>query len=362
VDALTGATIKACDLRAGAACVIAGLAARGATTIEGISYIERATRTLWKSCVPWARTSNAWMSLTSPSVRSTRLNAEKKSGGAESAGQSTGDFQYYVRRRISAAFFNRINMKNSHAGQLFGGNCTLVSQGDTHLLIDCGISMRRIRSALRELDLTPEVLSGILMTHEHSDHTCGLKMMAKYFGTRIFATRVTGEDLCSAAPELSETVTLFEAGSRICVGELDIGSFRTLHDAPESVGYRIEGGGRTLAFATDLGCVTREVLEGVRGADMAIIEANHDVQMLRSGPYPYPLKRRILSDHGHLSNDASAVLARALADSGARRLVLAHLSEENNTPRKAADTVSAALRELGADTELDVRPPGAPER
>ena len=236
------------------------------------------------------------------------------------------------------------------------GNCTVVSQGDTHILIDCGISMCRIRAALRELDLTPEDLSGIVMTHEHSDHTCGLRMMTKYYRIPVFASRITGEDLCRAAPELCEHVTLFEAGSCLCVGELAVTSFRTLHDTPESVGYRIEGGGKTLAFATDLGCVTGEVLRGISGADLAILEANHDVEMLRTGPYPYPLKQRILSDHGHLSNDDAAGLARAAAQAGARQIVLAHLSEENNTPRLARETVSAALRELGADVCLAVAP------
>ena len=236
------------------------------------------------------------------------------------------------------------------------GNCTLVSQDDTHILIDCGISMRRVTEALRALDLTPGDLSGIVMTHAHADHICGLKMMAKYHAARVFATRITGEILCEATPELEKCMTLFDASGAIRIGPLEIRSFRTMHDAPESVGYRIEGGGKSLLFATDLGCVTREVAEAARGVDMAVIEANHDVELLRTGPYPYPLKRRILSDRGHLSNDASAALARAIADGGARRIVLAHLSEQNNMPRLARDTVSAALRELGAETELAVAP------
>ena len=236
------------------------------------------------------------------------------------------------------------------------GNCALVSQDDTHILIDCGISMRRVAAALRAMDLTPGELSGIVMTHEHADHVCGLRMMAKYHGTRIFATRITGEDLCAATPELEPCMTLFDASDAIRIGALEIRSFRTMHDTPESVGYRIEGGGSSLLFATDLGCVTREVAEAARGVDMAVIEANHDVERRRTGPYPYPLKRRILSDRGHLSNDAAAAFARSVADGGARRIVLAHLSEQNNTPRLARETVSAALRELGAETELDVAP------
>ena len=145
------------------------------------------------------------------------------------------------------------------------GNCTLVSQDDTHILIDCGISMRRVTEALRALDLTPGDLSGIVMTHAHADHICGLKMMAKYHAARVFATRITGEILCEATPELEKCMTLFDASGAIRIGPLEIRSFRTMHDAPESVGYRIEGGGKSLLFATDLGCVTREVAEAAKG-------------------------------------------------------------------------------------------------
>lgn len=237
------------------------------------------------------------------------------------------------------------------------GNCTIVSQGDTHILIDAGISMRRIKTALKELDLTPEELDGIIVTHEHSDHIGGLKMMHKYYSTRIFAPKIVGGDVINLIPELADTTTLFEAGSEICVGDLVIKSFRTLHDTPESVGYRITGGGRSMVYATDLGCVTREVERAALGADFAIVEANHDVAMLRSGPYPYHLVQRILSDHGHLSNEAGACFAAQLAEAGARNIVLAHLSKENNTPRRAREAAVAALERMGAvETQLAVAP------
>jgi phosphoribosyl 1,2-cyclic phosphodiesterase len=160
--------------------------------------------------------------------------------------------------------------------------------------------------------------------------------------------------------EAAPCVTCFEAGTEFVLGEISVTSFLTPHDTPESVGYRFFDGKRSLVFVTDIGCVTRTVLDAVLGADMAVIEANHDLVMLKNGPYPAYLKRRILSEHGHLSNDDSGRLATRLAETGTRRIVLAHLSKENNTPRLAFDTVGGALKSRGAvvggDVELETAP------
>jgi len=144
---------------------------------------------------------------------------------------------------------------------------------------------------------------------------------------------------------------------------MGVTSLRTPHDTPESVGYRLTAAGKTLAFATDCGCLTRELVEGTAGADIAVIEANHDVEMLINGSYPEYLKRRILSQRGHLSNDDCGRLAVILGQGGTRRLVLAHLSRENNTPQAALRTVSDALRQAGAqpgDVEVGLAPPDDP--
>jgi phosphoribosyl 1,2-cyclic phosphodiesterase len=145
------------------------------------------------------------------------------------------------------------------------------------------------------------------------------------------------------------------------LGGIAVSSFKTPHDAIESVGYRLEAGNKRLAYITDLGSVTDGVLDASLGADIAVIEANHDEAMLKSGPYPYHLKRRILSARGHLSNPDSAGFAARLIASGARYILLAHLSRENNTPRTARETVERVLREegitVGKDAELDVAPP-----
>ena len=131
-------------------------------------------------------------------------------------------------------------------------------------------------------------------------------------------------------------------------------AFHTPHDTEESVGWRVSGAGETFALATDMGHVTEEIRDGLLGARVALIEANHDVDMLKNGPYPFPLKKRILSDHGHLSNDDCAALAALLAEHGTKCIVLGHLSRENNTPRRAFDTVNAALS--GQNAQLYVAP------
>ncbi len=242
------------------------------------------------------------------------------------------------------------------------GNCTLVSQGDTHLLIDAGISMRRIVAGLKNAGLTPSDLTGILVTHEHGDHIAGVKMLVKHHHVPIFAPGVVAEGVCYVAPDAQRTLTPFQTGSELVLGELSVRSFPTMHDTPESVGYRIEFSGGTFVFVTDVGSVTDEVLTAACGADLAVIEANHDVEMLRNGHYPAFLKKRVLSERGHLSNDDSGRLAVALAESGTRTIVLAHLSRDNNTPRMACRTVARALCSIGAgdDVILAAAPPDDP--
>ena len=196
-------------------------------------------------------------------------------------------------------------------------------------------------------------IGGVLITHEHSDHISGLKMLVRYHQLPVYAPRMVANRLRGLLPEIGDSLREIPVGEPFNVGALRVLAFHTPHDTDESVGYRVEGDG-IYAHATDMGCVTEEVLRALTGADTVLIESNHDEEMLRYGPYPVYLKRRILSDRGHLSNDNCAKLARTLADSGTRRIILGHLSRENNTPRKAFVAAAEAL--AGTDTALYCAP------
>ena len=234
-----------------------------------------------------------------------------------------------------------------------GGNCLLVEDGDARLLIDAGISRRRVTAALASLGCAMEQIGGVLITHEHSDHISGLESLAKGTQFPVFAPHTVAARLEGALPSLSERLRVIPVGEPFSLGSLRITAFHTSHDTDESVGYRIEGSG-IYAHATDTGCVTEEMRRFLRGADTVLLESNHDEEMLRYGPYPFYLKKRILSARGHLSNANCAAFARELAESGTKQIILAHLSRENNTPRKALECTSLALE--GMNTRLCCAP------
>ena len=230
------------------------------------------------------------------------------------------------------------------------GNCILVSHGATHLLVDAGISCRRIKNALAGLGLTPGELTAILITHEHSDHISGLATLFKQFHLPVWCSAGTGRQLAYRIAFLEEVLHTFTPGDTFPLGNLTVTSFATSHDAADSVGYTFTDGVRKAAIVTDLGVVTPVVEDCVRGSDLLVAEANHDPGMLMDGPYPPYLKQRILGARGHLSNAACADLAR---HSGAKTVVLAHLSAENNRPSLALETVRSNLSE---DVTVEVAP------
>jgi phosphoribosyl 1,2-cyclic phosphodiesterase len=231
---------------------------------------------------------------------------------------------------------------------------------DTYILIDAGISMRRIVSCLKKLGLEAGQLSSILITHEHSDHISGLPMLMKHFQLPVYLSGGTARALTRAGTLPAERLSVFTTGRRFTVGTLEINSFETPHDTAESVGFTIDAGGARLAFTTDLGHISGEVEEAVMGAKTVVLESNHDVDMLRGGSYPYMLKTRILGNRGHLSNDAGGAFAARLVNGGAERIMLAHLSRDNNTPELAFSTVRDRLLvsgiRAGDDLTLSVAP------
>jgi phosphoribosyl 1,2-cyclic phosphodiesterase len=221
------------------------------------------------------------------------------------------------------------------------GNATLVSSGNTHVLIDCGLTARRIARQLGELGLTAEKLAGILISHEHTDHIRGLGTLLRNVDVPIVASRLTAGEITglNGAPP----PVLFEPGEPFAMGELEIQPFDVSHDAVEPCGFVFRARGAQAAYVTDLGCITELVRRRVRGSHCLIIESNHDEDMLKVGPYPWPLKQRVMSRLGHLSNRALAEFLAGEFDGAARTLVLAHLSRQNNHPELARQAAADAL-------------------
>ena len=232
------------------------------------------------------------------------------------------------------------------------GNAALLSRNGTHLLLDAGISCRRITCALAELGLTPADLSGIFITHCHSDHISGLTTIVKHWDVPIFASSETCRQLEYRIAGIGRLLRPLSPEQDFAVGSLSACPFETAHDAPGACGYRFDDVG----FLTDTGYVTEAAAATLDGVSLLVLEANHDIETLRSGPYPYYLKQRILGSRGHLSNEAAADFARHCAEHGTREIVLAHLSRENNTPVMAYDAVARALAPLDTPPQLSVAP------
>ena len=241
------------------------------------------------------------------------------------------------------------------------GNCLLLSDGDTHILVDAGISTRRIKAGLAQLELSMDELDGILITHEHTDHISGLATLIKHHSIPLYASPGTARQLAYRLAGVEPLLRPREPGCQFEVGQCLVTAFETSHDAAQSMDYRIDGSG-SVGILTDTGYVTDEAAQVLPGVSLLVLESNHDVEYLRSGPYPYTLKQRILGSQGHLSNEMGAELAALAVESGARTVVLAHLSSENNTPARARDVVSRRLSAGGIDPERDISLTVAPRK
>ncbi len=240
------------------------------------------------------------------------------------------------------------------------GNCALASLGGARVLIDDGISLRRMKGFLALEGLTPSDLDAVFITHEHRDHISGLPMLTKYHGVRILAQRPVASRLDGMMPETGDYIEPIQPGASVEINGATLTPFPTMHDTPGSAGLRLDCADGALGFCTDLGVVTDEVRAALSGVNAALIEANHDVNMLCDGPYPAVLKRRILSERGHLSNEECAALAVFLAENGAETLILGHISRENNTPGRALNVVGDALARAGLGPQLIAAPPLGP--
>ena len=228
------------------------------------------------------------------------------------------------------------------------GNCAYVETGETRLLIDAGFSLRQIRQRLATIGRAPENLTGVLVTHEHSDHVRSLPGLNEKLRIPVYCNRPTQEAV-EYQYQTRLACHLFAAGASFEVGDILVETFSVPHDAQDPVGFLLRTSGGNLGFLTDLGHINRLVLERVRPAHALVLEANHDVKMLQDCPHrPWSLKQRILGRHGHLSNEAAADAAEQIMSADLRHLYLGHLSHECNHPELAHRVVNERLQKIGA--------------
>lgn len=236
------------------------------------------------------------------------------------------------------------------------GNAALIFAKGHAVLIDAGRNAKCLCAALTEAGVSPDALEAIFLTHEHRDHTAALDVFVKHHPVPVHITERSAQKILPRAGEaLREHLVVHPPLYTATVGPFIFSSFSTSHDSAQSVGFRItvrdESGDHSVGYATDLGCVTPAVENGLCGCEAVVLECNHDEEMLMEGPYPYDLKHRIASVKGHLSNRDCAAFATRLATKGLKRLLLAHLSEINNLPALALGEVRSALAGTGVHVE-----------
>lgn len=270
---------------------------------------------------------------------------------------------------FSAATVFVVSVKFTILGSGSSGNCAYVETAEARILVDAGFSPMQIRKRLATIGRTPENLTAILITHEHSDHIAGLLGMADKFGIPVYCNRDTQDATVWAlktkwvskkssppdGPDVTEHLKakinwqLFTTGAGFEIGDVSIETFSIPHDAQDPVGYLIRTTAGNIGFATDLGHTTRLVLDRIRAANVLVLESNHDVKMLQDCPRrAWSLKQRILGRHGHLSNAAAAEAATQIMSDGLRHLYLAHLSRECNKPELAEYIMAEQLHHIGA--------------
>lgn len=242
-----------------------------------------------------------------------------------------------------------MSLQFASLGSGSSGNATLVRVDDTLLLIDTGFSAKAITERMGALNVCPSDIDAILISHEHSDHIKGLAVLARKYSIPVWLTRGTYSSLKDK--KIPKVEFIHPHGS-FCIGDAKITPFPIPHDAAEPCQYIIGDGNRRVAIATDMGFVTEYVYDQLTGVDALLLEANYDGQMLSNGSYPWSLRKRIDGNYGHLSNDQSAALAAALEHGGLQKLCLGHLSENNNTPDTALDSVANRLRRTDEDVHV----------
>lgn len=252
-------------------------------------------------------------------------------------------------------------MRVTILGSGSSGNSLLVECADVRLLVDAGFSGRDLERRLAALEIDPGTLSGLFITHDHGDHTRGMGVLARRWKWPLYLTAPT-RAACAKLLQGTEDVRLYGTGQPLCLGDLCIQPFLTVHDAVDPVAITItdRGSGAKLGIATDLGRPTETVRHALRECDLLVLESNHDEVLLKQSPYPWSVQARIAGSHGHLSNRAAAELVTELFHPGLCAVVLAHLSENSNDPILACEVVGRALRRKRFTGELHLAPQHQP--
>lgn len=250
-----------------------------------------------------------------------------------------------------------INFRSIVSGS--SGNCSIFSDGETNILIDCGISGKKITAFLNEIEVDPYEINGILVTHEHIDHTSGVGVFSRKYDIPVIASKGTWDGMKIGKIEDKNKIA-FNKNEPMCIGGICVTPFDIPHDANQPTGFLIEKNGKKYAVATDMGYITDKVIDTLSGCAAVIIEANYDEQMLKNGSYPAVLKKRISGKSGHLDNRDTGVLASKLVKLGTKRIMLGHLSNENNSPEIAFAEVAKELEfngiYVGQDVQLSIAP------
>lgn len=235
------------------------------------------------------------------------------------------------------------------------GNCQYIETDNIRLLIDAGFSGKRIEGLLDSIDVCPRSLNGILVTHEHIDHIKGVGVLSRRYNLPIYANANTWTAMGDLIGKISlENTKLIDTGQYLSIGDVDILPIEISHDALEPVGFIIKKDNKKISLITDTGWISQELMDSIKDSDLYFVESNHDIQMLKEGPYPWYLKQRILSARGHMSNqDIGKVLSNILKGNG-EKILLAHLSEENNIPELALKTVGDILISKGINIGKDI--------
>lgn len=239
------------------------------------------------------------------------------------------------------------------------GNVLYISTGNTSLLIDAGLSGKRTEHLLRETGVSPKEIDAILVTHDHDDHIRGVGVLCRRYDVPVYANMLTWEAMGPRIGEVSAfNMQEFRTNQEFSIGDICIKPYSISHDAADPVGFTFCSGKAKVSIANDLGCVTESVVKEISGSQFLMLESNHDVEMLKVGPYPWYLKRRIMGETGHLSNeDAGGALLR-MAGKGLKNVLLGHLSKENNYPLLALETVKGMLRaegiEIGREMNIEL--------